>query len=56
MRGFPVWFDDQITQGELRDLLQAAGFVLRARNGIISVAKIPDCVRADSEEPLYGPS
>lgn len=56
MRGFPVWFDDQITQGELRDLLQAAGFVLRARNGIISVAKIPPSVRIDTGELAYEPS
>lgn len=53
MKGFPVWFDGNISQGELRDILQAAGLVARAKNGIMFVAKIPESLKA---EPEYEPS
>lgn len=55
MTGFPVWIDANITQGELAEILAAAGYVLRARNGIMSVVKqIPRNVRPTEE--AYEPS
>ncbi len=55
MTGFPVWFDANITQGELAAMLQDAGYVLKARNGLMSVVKkLPESLR--SEEPAYEPS
>lgn len=53
MKGFPVWFDGNISQNDIKTALEAAGLYLRARNGIMFVAKIPESLKA---EPEYEPS
>ncbi len=50
MTGFPVWFDANITQGELAHILADAGYVLKARNGLMSVVKkLPESVKREAE-------
>lgn len=50
MKGRPVWITDDITQEEVQAIFHANGFMVRARNGIISIERVPEFLRRDSTE------